>query len=135
VLAAGWKEIIKEVMARGEHAANFKTVLSDKIKKDIKEGYLLAEHWNPLIKEIIQLPDGCVKIENSQILPMSEHGLYVVHTIGCKGMSPLHTEQKIAERVALYADDGTIGQNFKFYKEMWNKDYESNTDKVEFRVI
>lgn len=76
-------------------------------------------------------------IFTNRTMPLSEYGLYVIHYIGVAGLSQKLAEEVVSTTINDYSDIGhnEIGKYFKFYKEIWLPNSDSQESRVEIKLI
>lgn len=74
-------------------------------------------------------------------IPLSECGCIIEHHVGVAGLSPRQAEEQIAIMIANHSDDhepneeNKLKNHFKFYKEYWLANPESDKHEIKINLI
>lgn len=73
----------------------------------------------------------------NRTMPLSEYGLYIIYNIGTAGLSQAKAQEEVETIMHNYTDINIneISKYFKFYKEIWLTNNESQESKVEIKLI
>lgn len=81
------------------------------------------------IENVLEVSSNIIRTK-----PLSEYGLFLIYKIGTRGMAPTYAKTYINE-LKNNNIDNNIGKHFKFYKEVWLPNPETETVTVDIKLI